>query len=81
VKVLAEEKRIAPHEMFELHELITFKTVCATKSSAMVGFIGDEELKALVQKDFSTSQAQIRELRDLIQLSVNQGPVNAAEIH
>lgn len=68
-------KRIAPHETFELHELLTFKNVCATKSSAMVGVVKDEELKTLMQQDFTVSQGQIKELRDLIQSSelLNQG--------
>jgi len=68
-------KRIAPHETFELHELLTFKNVCATKSSAMVGLVKDEELKTLMQQDFTVSQGQIKDLQDLIQSSelLNQG--------
>jgi similar to spore coat protein len=72
---LVAGKRIAPHETFELHELLTFKNVCATKSSAMVGLVKDEELKTLMQQDFANSQGQIKELQDLIQSSelLNQG--------
>ncbi|HEY9059962.1 MAG TPA: spore coat protein [Pseudobacteroides sp.] len=68
-------KRIAPHETFELHELLTFKNVCATKSSAMAGLVKDEELRTLMQQDFTVSQGQIKELQDLIQSSelLNQG--------
>ncbi len=61
--------RIAAHESFELHELITFKNVCATKSSVMAGLVKDEELKALLNQELNTSQEHIRELQDLIQLS------------
>lgn len=61
--------KIAPHETFELHELLTFKNVCATKSSAMTGIVADEELTSLLQQDFTTSQEQIQELKDLIQSS------------
>jgi similar to spore coat protein len=62
-------KKIAPHETFELHEILTFKSVCATKSSAMVGIVKDDELRTLMEQDFTISQSQIKELRDLIQSS------------
>ena len=72
---MVTEKRIAPHETFELHELLTFKNVCATKSSTMAVLVKDEELRTLMQKDFTISQGQIKELQDLIQSSelLNQG--------
>ncbi len=68
-------KRIAPHETFELHELLTFKNVCATKSSTMAELVKDEELRTLMQQDFTISQGQIKELQTLIQSSelLNQG--------
>lgn len=62
-------KGIAPHETFELHELLTFKNVCATKSVAMAGLVKDPELKAILQQDLSITQGQIRELQSLIQTS------------
>ncbi len=62
-------KRLAPHESFELHELLTVKNICATKSSAMANLVKDEELKGLMQKDFAESQEHIRELRDLLKMS------------
>lgn len=62
-------KRLAPHESFELHELLTVKNICATKSSAMANLVKDEELKGLMQKDFTSSQEHIRELRDLLKMS------------
>lgn len=72
---MVTRKKIAPHETFELHELLTFKNVCATKSSAMAGLVKDEELKTLMQQDFTISQGQIKELQTLIQSSelLNQG--------
>lgn len=63
------EKGIAPHETFELHEILTFKNVCATKSATMVGFVDNEELKTMLQQDFATAQEHIKELRELIQSS------------
>ncbi len=64
------ENKIAPHETFELHELLTFKSVSATKSEAMSGLVKDEELKAILREDFTESQKQIKELQSLLQLSV-----------
>ncbi|MCX8130959.1 MAG: spore coat protein [Clostridia bacterium] len=61
--------RIAPHETFELHELLTFKNVCATKSATMAGLVKDQELKSLLQTDFTAAQGHIRELQGLIQQS------------
>ena len=66
---MATGKKIAPHETFELHELLTFKNVCATKSSVMSGLVQDQELKSLLQQDYTASQGQIKELRGLLQSS------------
>lgn len=59
-------KSIAPHEALELHELITFKNVCATKAATMSGLVKDEELKELLQNDYMISQSHITELQDLV---------------
>lgn len=67
---MSAENRIAPHETFELHELLVFKSVCATKSKAMTPFVRDEELKTILQEDFTVSQEQVKELRGLLQKSV-----------
>ena len=58
---------IAPHEALELHELLTFKNVCATKSATMAELVKDEELKCLLQADYNTAQSQITELKELVQ--------------
>jgi similar to spore coat protein len=57
---------IAPHEALELHELLTFKNVCATKASSMAALVKDEELKSILQQDFTTGKEHIKELNDLI---------------
>ncbi|KNY29354.1 spore coat protein [Pseudobacteroides cellulosolvens] len=64
---MATGKTIAPHEAFELHEILTFKNVCATKSATMAGLVKDQELKGLLEQDFSVAQGHIRELQDLMQ--------------
>ncbi len=60
-------KTIAPHEVMELHELLTFKNLCATKSATMAGLVKDEELKGMLQQDFTASQSHIKELQTLMQ--------------
>ena len=60
---------IAPHETFELHELLTLKNVCATKSASMVNLVQDSELKSLLQQDVANSKNQVKELQNLIQSS------------
>jgi similar to spore coat protein len=57
---------ISPHEALELHELLTFKNVCATKSAAMAALVKDTELKSLLEEDLTKGQEQIRELNDLM---------------
>ena len=65
-------KSIAPHEALEIHELITFKNVCATKAATMAGLVKDEQLKTLLQEDFTVAQGHIKELQSLMQSSNNQ---------
>lgn len=60
--------KIAPHETYELHEILMFKNVCATKSAVMVKLVKDEELASLLQQDLKTSKEQVEELKELIQL-------------
>jgi similar to spore coat protein len=70
--------KIAPHEALELHELLTFKNVCATKSATMAGLVKDEALKCILQDDVTVSQGQIRELQNLMQKAKwDSNPTNA----
>ena len=57
---------IAPHEALELHELLSFKNNCATKSVTMSSLVKDEELKTLLEQDFTISKEHIKELNDLM---------------
>jgi similar to spore coat protein len=57
---------VAPHEALELHELVTFKNVCATKSATMSALVKDEELKSILQQDFTVGKEHIKELNDLM---------------
>lgn len=60
---------IAPHESFEVHELLNFKNVCLTKSVTMSSLVSDEKLKSLIQEDITTTQGQIKELKGLMESS------------
>lgn len=57
---------ISPHEALELHELLTFKNVCATKSAAMAALVKDTELKGILEEDLATGKEHIRELNELM---------------
>jgi similar to spore coat protein len=61
-----EQNGAAPHETMELHELLTFKNVCLTKSVTMRMLVSDDELKAILDQDAAMGQRHIRELRGLI---------------
>jgi similar to spore coat protein len=58
---------IAPHEALEIHELIEFKNLCATKSATMSALDKDDELKGLLQNDVTVSQGHIKDLQSLMQ--------------
>lgn len=60
------EHGLALHETLELHELLTFKTCCLTKSSTMQALVSDNELKTLLEQDVQTSQRNMKELQDLL---------------
>jgi hypothetical protein len=57
-----DQQTIAPNESMQLSELLTFKNLCLTKSVTMSPLVSDEELKAILQNDASTTKEHIREL-------------------
>ncbi|GED13960.1 hypothetical protein AM501_02985 [Aneurinibacillus migulanus] len=61
-----ETKGLAMHETLELHEILTFKTVCCTKSATMQGLVTDPELKSLLQQDVQASKQHIQELQGVL---------------
>ena len=60
---------MAPSETMQLHELLTFKNLCLTKSFTMSPLVSDEELKSILQNDVTTSQQHIKELRSFMEQS------------
>ncbi|MFC3885706.1 hypothetical protein ACFOU2_20410 [Bacillus songklensis] len=59
-------KSLGLHETLEVHELLTFKNVCLTKSTTMSGLAQDEELKALLSTDVSTGKQHIQQLQGFL---------------
>lgn len=65
-----QQQRLTPYESIELHEILTFKNICLTKSATMSAFVSDGELKSMMEKDVLTSEQHIRELRSVMQQSI-----------
>jgi len=61
-----KNNKIAPHEAFELHELLTLKNISATKSAVMGGLVQDPALKEILKQDFNTCQVHLKELKNLL---------------
>jgi similar to spore coat protein len=62
-----ENKRLAPAETMQVHEMLNFKTVCMTTSKMMEGVVFDQELKALLEKDVRQSIVAIGDLQKLLE--------------
>jgi similar to spore coat protein len=56
----------ATHETMELLELLTFKTVCLTKSKTMQVLATDPVLKGIMQADVQKSIPAIEDLQKLL---------------
>lgn len=59
-------KYLGLHETLDVHELLTFKSLCLTKSTTMSGFVQDEELKTILANDAATGQRHIEQLQQLL---------------
>lgn len=54
------------HESLEIHELLTFKSLCFTKAVVMQRLVIDQSLKEIMQQDVTRSANQIEELRSIL---------------
>lgn len=63
------QKTLTPNETMQLHEILTFKNLCLTKSVTMSPLVSDKELKTILQNDVSTSKQHIEELSTLMKRS------------
>ncbi|MRH41435.1 hypothetical protein GH741_01950 [Aquibacillus halophilus] len=55
-------KKMGVHEKLEIHELLTFKNLCLTKSTAMSALVQDEELKQLLNYTSQIDRENIKSL-------------------
>ncbi|PON02922.1 hypothetical protein BJH90_04190 [Bacillus halotolerans] len=60
------------HETLELHELLTFKNLCLTKSSTMTRLVQDEELKSILEQDAQKTKQQVARLQGLLSVRGEQ---------
>jgi similar to spore coat protein len=59
-------QKLGVHEKLELHELLTFKTTCITKTQTMLPLVSDSNLKNILQQDISCGTQDIQQLRNLL---------------
>lgn len=62
----------ALHEVLEVHEIVTFKTICLTKSKTMQMLVSDPQLKSLMQLDVERSANQLQELGNILKEAKEQ---------
>lgn len=66
------QQGLAVHETMEIHELLTFKTCCMTKSKTMQTLVSDQELKTMLQQDVQQSTRAINDLQSLLSRAQTQ---------
>ncbi|MDZ5471496.1 hypothetical protein SM124_07015 [Bacillus sp. 31A1R] len=54
------------HETLEVSEVLMFKNLCLTKSTAMSALVQDEELKTILSDDVNKTKTQIERLQEFI---------------
>lgn len=59
-------QQLGAHEKMELHELLSFKTICAAKASAMKEMCNDQQLKSLLEQDVNKAKQCVQELQNLL---------------
>jgi similar to spore coat protein len=60
---------ISIRETLDIHELLMFKVLIATKAITMNMLVKDEQLKDILQQDIISLKEHIRELKNLIKNS------------
>ncbi|CAH0127093.1 hypothetical protein [Peribacillus sp. Bi134] len=59
-------KNLGLHETLEAHEILTFKSLCLTKSSTMSSLVQDTELQNILLKDSRTGTQDIQILQEIL---------------
>lgn len=60
------------HETLELHELITFKSLCLTKSATMSGLVQDLDLQTILLDDAKNGHEHIQRLKEFLTITGDQ---------
>lgn len=60
---------ITVSETNQLHEIITFKNICLTKSITISPLVSDDELKSILKEDVVKAKQHIQELQRLMEKS------------
>ncbi|MEA1006644.1 hypothetical protein [Bacillus velezensis] len=56
----------ALHELLEIQEMASFKSLCLTKSKTMKALASDPQLKEIMQQDVDTSTRQLQEFASIL---------------
>ncbi|ABS72980.1 hypothetical protein F0M21_02990 [Bacillus velezensis] len=56
----------ALHELLEIQEMASFKSLCLTKSKTMKALVSDPQLKEIMQQDVDTSTRQLQEFASIL---------------
>ena len=59
-------KGMAPHEMLELHEILTSEAAAAQKMQASMAIVNDPELQAFMQDAVAARQRRVTQIETLI---------------
>lgn len=68
--------KLAPHEHYEIHELIQLNNIRALKASGLTNNVADPALRSLLERDLENAQTNIQELRGYLQEALNQAQEN-----
>lgn len=71
-------QEITVSETNQIHELLTFKNICLTKSVTMSPLVSDEDLKSILKEDTETTKQHIEQLKGFMKKSsvANEEKVN-----
>lgn len=64
-----DNKKMAPHETLQLHEILTLKNLTLTKTVTMLPLVKDPELKEIMQNEVGITEKHIEELRNIININ------------
>ena len=68
--------QLAPHETFQVHELLQLENSFALKIAGLTDSIADPKLRMLLETDLRDSQQHIQELRDFLRRSLELNKEN-----